>query len=143
MFSKVLSVFLLGASVVTAASVSVAAVPSGTVTCGSNQYTGSAITAAINAGVSDQASGNLPDNYPHQYYDEKSENITLYCSGSGPWYEFPIMPDGSIYTSSSSNYVSPGTDRVIFTESGTYCAVVTHTGAASHDGFVACDDDSA
>lgn len=27
------------------------------------------------------------DDYPHQYYDEASEDISLYCSGSGPWYE--------------------------------------------------------
>ncbi|KAL5521038.1 hypothetical protein ACEPAG_8960 [Sanghuangporus baumii] len=118
-----------------------AALPSGVVTCGGNRYTVSAITAAINAGVGDMESGNLPDDYPHQYYDEPSEHIQLWCSGNGPWYEFPIMPDGSIYTSTSSHYVSPGTDRVIFTESGTYCAVVTHTGAASYDGFVACDND--
>ncbi|KAL5483573.1 hypothetical protein ACEPAI_8805 [Sanghuangporus weigelae] len=118
-----------------------AALPSGIVTCGSNRYTVSAITAAINAGVRDMESGNFPDDYPHQYYDEPSEHIQLWCSGNGPWYEFPIMPDGSIYTSTSSHYVSPGTDRVVFTESGTYCAVVTHTGAASYDGFVACDND--
>ena len=36
--------------------------------------------------------------------------------------QFPIMPDGSIYTSSEDDYQSPGTDRVIFTEDGTYCA---------------------
>ncbi|KAI0337974.1 Ribonuclease/ribotoxin [Trametopsis cervina] len=124
-----------------AASLASRALPSGTVTCGSNKYAVSALTAAINAGVKDKNSGNLPDNYPHQYYDEPSEHITLYCSGSGPWYEFPLMPDGSIYTSTSSHYVSPGTDRVIFTASGTYCAVVTHTGAASEDGFVACKGD--
>nr|AAB36053.1 ribonuclease U2 {substrate-binding region} [Ustilago sphaerogena, Peptide Partial, 28 aa] [Ustilago sphaerogena] len=28
-------------------------------------------------------------NYPHQYYDEASEDITL-CCGSGPWSEFPL-----------------------------------------------------
>ena len=27
------------------------------------------------------------DDYPHQYYSESSEDITLYCSGDGPWYE--------------------------------------------------------
>lgn len=74
-------------------------------------------------------------------FSEPSEHIQLWCSGSGPWYEvsqsmlvssncvefelrtqFPIMPDGSIYTSTPSHYRSPGTDRVVFTESGTYCA---------------------
>ena len=34
------------------------------------------------------------------------------------------MPGGAIYTSSDSDYQSPGTDRVVFTESGTYCAYV-------------------
>ncbi|THH30552.1 hypothetical protein EUX98_g3637 [Antrodiella citrinella] len=135
MFTKTFAVLLL------AASSALASLPSGTVTCGSNKYSVSSITAAINAGVKDMNSGNLPDDYPHQYYDESSEDIDLYCSGNGPWYEFPIMPNGEIYTSTSSDYQSPGTDRVIFTSSGTYCAVVTHTGAASYDGFVACKGD--
>ena len=67
------------------------------------------------------------------------------------------MPGGKIYTSPSNDYQSPGTDRVVFTGSGTYCAyvisdkvydradmccsTVTHTGAASYDGFVACKGD--
>ncbi|KZV93953.1 Ribonuclease/ribotoxin [Exidia glandulosa HHB12029] len=117
------------------------ALPSGTVTCGRNKYAVSAITAAINAGVKDMNAGNFPDDYPHQYYDYPDEHITLWCSGSGPWYEFPIMPNGTIYTSTPSHYVSPGTDRVVFTGSGAYCAVVTHTGASSSDGFVACAND--
>ena len=36
------------------------ALPSGTVTCGSNKYSVSAITAAINGGVKDMDSGYLP-----------------------------------------------------------------------------------
>ena len=96
-----------------------------------------------------------------RYYDEASEDITLHCSGNGPWYEvslplfplhssssqlsspsqYPLVPGGAIYLSPSDDYQSPGTDRVIFTELGTYCAVVTHTGAASYDGFVACKND--
>jgi hypothetical protein len=35
-------------------------VPSGTVTCGSNQYDGSAIEAAIDAGVNDMNNGYYP-----------------------------------------------------------------------------------
>ncbi|KAF8317478.1 Ribonuclease/ribotoxin [Clavulina sp. PMI_390] len=137
---------IAAASVATAALAAVTPInerslPSGTVTCGSNKYTSSSLTAAITAALKDQSSGNLPDDYPHQYYSEASEHITLYCSGSGPWYEFPILPSGKIYTSTSSNYQSPGTDRVIFTSSGTYCATVTHTGAATYDGFVACQGD--
>lgn len=37
--------------------------PSGTVTCGSNKYTVSELTAAINAGIEDTDSGNLPGRF--------------------------------------------------------------------------------
>jgi hypothetical protein len=46
-----------------------AALPKGSVTCGSNVYTVSQLTAAINAGLKDLNSGNLQDDYPHQYYE--------------------------------------------------------------------------
>lgn len=37
--------------------------PSGTVTCGSNKYSASELTAAINAGIADMDSGNLPGQF--------------------------------------------------------------------------------
>lgn len=37
--------------------------PSGTVTCGSNKYSVSELTAAINAGIADMNSGNLPGQF--------------------------------------------------------------------------------
>ncbi len=78
-----------------------------------------------------------------------------------------MLPDGYVYTSPSNDYQSPGTDRVIFSTNCTYCAYgppiliahvllltdgftlrlvvlnrcVTHTGAATYDGFVSCSDD--
>ena len=52
MLFKALSAVLLAASAASAASLP-RALPSGTVTCGSNKYSVSAITAAINAGVKD------------------------------------------------------------------------------------------
>lgn len=83
------SIFILLSA--TAAMAAVASLPSGTVTCGSDRYSVSAITAAINAGVKDMQSGNLPgmysffmtryergdqhvflDDYPHQYYEYAS-----------------------------------------------------------------------
>lgn len=54
MLFKTLAVTLLSASA------ALAALPSGTVTCGSNKYSVSAIQAAISAGVKDKNSGNLP-----------------------------------------------------------------------------------
>ena len=47
-------------SILLATSATLAALPSGTVTCGNNRYSVSAITAAINAGVKDMQSGNFP-----------------------------------------------------------------------------------
>ncbi|PWN37763.1 ustilago Sphaerogena ribonuclease U2 complexed with adenosine 2'-Monophosphate [Meira miltonrushii] len=114
-------------------------IPSGT-NCGGTYYSSSDISTAINAAQNDVNSGNYPDNYPHEYYHYSDEDITLTCSGNGPWSEFPLE-QGYAYTSSQDDYQSPGADRVIFdTNSYEYCASVTHTGAASRDGFVQCDD---
>ncbi|SOV05108.1 uncharacterized protein UDID_03174 [Ustilago sp. UG-2017a] len=107
--------------------------------CGGNVYQYSDIQTAVQAGVQDATSGDRPDNYPHSYYDEASEGIEL-CCGSGPWSEFPLVYNGPYY-SSVDNYVSPGADRVIYqTNSGEYCATVTHTGAASYNDFTQCHD---
>jgi len=112
--------------------------PKGQVTCGSDLYSVNDITAAINAGVGYLDSGNLQDDYPHQFRDD--EGLPMWCSGS-PWYEWPILANHQIYSSPPGDYHSPGADRVVFTSSGTYCAVITHTGAGTTDGFVACKGD--
>ncbi|KZP08650.1 Ribonuclease/ribotoxin [Athelia psychrophila] len=140
MFSRALIV-LVAATSLALGSALPRALPSGSTTCGSNSYTASELTTAINGGVKYLNDNNLQDDYPHQYYTEASEHITLKCTESSPWYEYPLVPGGGVYTSTSSDYTSPGTDRVIFTGSGVYCATVTHTGAASYDGFVACKND--
>lgn len=57
---KQLAVVLLTASSAVAFSISGRSLPSGTVTCGSNKYSSSQLTAAINAGLKDMSSGNLP-----------------------------------------------------------------------------------
>ena len=63
MLFKTLSVILLSASAAMAASLP-RALPSGTVTCGKDNYSVSSITAAINAGVSDMNAGNFPGATP-------------------------------------------------------------------------------
>ncbi|KAF7317345.1 Guanyl-specific ribonuclease C2 [Mycena chlorophos] len=108
------------------------ALPSGDVTCGSNVYTVSKVSSATSAGYDHIDDPLGSDSYPHQFYDD--ENLKLYCSGS-KWYEWPILTSGT-YSGGS-----PGADRVIFNTDGTYCAVVTHTGASSYDGFVSCEGD--
>ncbi len=59
MFKQIV-VALLAAAVATAASIASRSLPSGTVTCGSNEYEASDLTAAINAALDDLDSGNLP-----------------------------------------------------------------------------------
>ncbi|KAJ6462456.1 guanyl-specific ribonuclease C2 [Mycena sanguinolenta] len=106
------------------------ALPSGNVECGSNTYTVSEVVAAVDAGFDHVNDPLGSDSYPHQFFDD--EGLELFCSGS-TWMEYPILAGGKTYTGGS-----PGADRVIFNTAGTYCAVVTHTGASSEDGFVSC-----
>ena len=58
-----LVVVFLAVSAATAVSITGRSLPSGTVTCGSNKYSVSAIEAAINAGVKDMDAGNYPGAY--------------------------------------------------------------------------------
>lgn len=60
MLVKVLSFFALVASAAVAAPHESRSLPTGTVTCGSDRYSVSAIEAAINAGVDDMNEGNFP-----------------------------------------------------------------------------------
>ncbi|KAK0530869.1 hypothetical protein OC835_003868 [Tilletia horrida] len=106
--------------------------------CNGRSYSSGDISTAINAAVQDAKSGFYPDNYPHQYYVDPSEGITLECSGSGPYYEFPLVHNGPYY-STKSNYVSPGPDRVIYTGNGIYCASVYHSSTTSST-FAQCSD---
>jgi hypothetical protein len=108
--------------------------PSGTVTCGSNDYDLDALKAAVSTGF-EHIDSPLGDNsYPHAF--NNYEGLELYCSGKSKYSEFPIMASGEVY-----NGESPDTDRVIFSsDDGTYCATVTHTGASGND-FVSCQGD--
>ncbi|KAF5341478.1 hypothetical protein D9758_013950 [Tetrapyrgos nigripes] len=107
--------------------------PSGEVTCGSDVYTLDEVQAAVSAGV-DHLDNPIGDNsYPHTF--NNYEGLDLYCSGETDYNEYPIMSDGDAYDGDS-----PGADRVIFSDNGVYCAVVTHTGASGND-FVSCEGD--
>ncbi|KAK0498810.1 guanyl-specific ribonuclease C2 [Armillaria luteobubalina] len=101
--------------------------PPSTVTCGPNSYTPAKVQGAITDGYGHL---NSPINkYPHQY--KNYEGLTMRCTGK-VYNEFPILPSG-LYTGGS-----PGADRVVFDNSGAYCTVMTHTGAPTTNGFVAC-----
>ncbi|KAJ7649020.1 guanyl-specific ribonuclease C2 [Mycena polygramma] len=133
MFSARSPVIAVVVATVALASPAGRALPSGNVECGSNTYTVSEVSAAVSAGFAHRSDPIGSDSYPHQFFDD--EGLDLFCSGS-TWSEYPILAGGKTYTGGS-----PGADRVIFNTAGTYCAVVTHTGASSEDGFVSCRGD--
>ncbi|KAJ7765978.1 guanyl-specific ribonuclease C2 [Mycena olivaceomarginata] len=109
------------------------ALPSGNVECGSHTYTVNQVVAAVNGGVAHINNPIGSDSYPHTFRND--EGLRLFCSGSS-FLEYPILSGGAAYAGGS-----PGADRVVFNTAGTYCAVITHTGAASTNGFVFCAGD--
>lgn len=68
------------------------------------------------------------NDYPHQYNNYEGFDFP----DEGPWYEFPILSSGSVYTGGS-----PDTDRVVFNYNGDFQMAITHTGASGND-FVGC-----
>ncbi|XXH04817.1 hypothetical protein Hte_011239 [Hypoxylon texense] len=99
-------------------------------TCGSVCYWQSDIDAAVKKGYSLYQSGQTlgSDDYPHQYNDYEGFDFP----DPAPWYEFPILSSFDVYSGGS-----PGADRVVFNNAGSYQAAITHTGASGND-FVAC-----
>lgn len=92
--------------------------------CAGRSYSATVVQNGIN-----EARDGGADAYPHQYHDY--EGFSFGCSGS-TYYEYPIV-SGSIYTGGS-----PGADRVIYDNNGSFCACLTHTGASTTNGFVEC-----
>ncbi|CCC10145.1 hypothetical protein SMACR_02723 [Sordaria macrospora] len=99
-------------------------------TCGTVCYTSSAVTAALNKGYGYYKAGTTvgSNSYPHQYNNYEGFSFPT----AKPWYEFPILSSGSVYTGGS-----PGADRVIFDSKGNLDMLITHTGASGNN-FVAC-----
>jgi len=100
-------------------------------TCGSNKYSVSQLTSAVQAGCnySQQKKTVGSDKYPHTYNDYEGFG---FGGVTGPYLEFPILESGSYKGG------SPGADRVIFTKSGCqYVGTITHTGASGDD-FIGC-----
>jgi hypothetical protein len=70
--------------------------------CGSDDYTPDEINAAANAACNYLSQGSTAggSKYPEQYNDY--EGFT-FGGVQGPYYEFPIMEDGSIYDGGKNN----------------------------------------
>ena len=73
------------------------AIPTPQTTCGSKQYSASEIMAAQDAACNNVSSGTTAggSTYPHTYRDD--EGFT-FAGVSGPYYEFPILASGKVYT---------------------------------------------
>nr|AAB32829.1 RNase Po1=guanine nucleotide-specific RNase [Pleurotus ostreatus, fruit bodies, caps, Peptide, 101 aa] [Pleurotus ostreatus] len=91
--------------------------------CAGRSFTGTDVTNAIRSA---RAGGS--GNYPHVY--NNFEGFSFSCTPT--FFEFPVFR-GSVYSGGS-----PGADRVIYDQSGRFCACLTHTGAPSTNGFVEC-----
>ncbi|KAI1752443.1 guanine specific ribonuclease N1 [Xylaria castorea] len=128
--SKILPIVLAAISAVTVSGAAVQRQSCAT-TCGTVCYTQSEIDQAVNQGYGyyqdDETVGN--DNYPHQYNNYEGFDFP----DQGPWYEFPILSSGRVYTGGS-----PGADRVVFDNNGDFQDAITHTGASGND-FVGCN----
>jgi hypothetical protein len=99
-------------------------------TCGSNCYTTSEVNAALKQGYTAYEDNETygSDSYPHQYEDYEGFAFSI----DGPYYEFPILSSGSVYSGGS-----PGADRVVFNGDGDLAGLITHTGASGDD-FLQC-----
>lgn len=105
--------------------------PTGTATCGSVDYEVADVRAAVEAGVENIPSPIGSNDYPHAFNNR--EALDLECSSS--MLSFPILSSGSVYSGGA-----PGADRVVFQEDGTYCGMITHTGAGGNS-FLLCEND--
>ncbi|KAG6036496.1 hypothetical protein E4U41_005701 [Claviceps citrina] len=98
----------------------------GSATCGSTEYSSEAVAKAADASCQRVKKGTAvgSNSYPHQY--KNFEKFSL-KGLSGPFYEFPILASGQIYSGGS-----PGPDRVIITKDCTQAGVLTHQGAKNN-----------
>ncbi|KAJ6556261.1 Ribonuclease/ribotoxin [Mycena capillaripes] len=102
--------------------------PTGPVTCGNAVYTSSQVNYAVQMGQRRIGGGG---EYPHIFNNFQDLPLHRDCRVSGRVYEYPLKA-GAGFTGGD-----PGPDRVVFAAAGSYCGVVTHTGAAGNN-FISC-----
>lgn len=120
-------------------------------TCGNTYYSANAVNAASQAACNFVKAGTKAGSstYPHQYNNYEGFQFQ---GLSAPFYEFPILSSGSIYSGGESEVSvvvrkvltiqgSPGADRVVITSSCKQAGTITHTGASGNN-FVACQGTS-
>ncbi|KZZ87926.1 Ribonuclease/ribotoxin [Moelleriella libera RCEF 2490] len=116
--------------------VALVAAASDSASCGKTQYTTNAINRAADASCSYIKKGTTvgTNNYPHEY--KNLEKFSLQGL-SGPFFEFPVLANGQIYSGGS-----PGPDRVVLTQDCKQAGVLTHQGA-NGNAFLECEVKSA
>ncbi|KND92689.1 Guanyl-specific ribonuclease Th1 [Tolypocladium ophioglossoides CBS 100239] len=100
-------------------------------TCGSHFYSDAAVNAASSAACDYVQNGGQAgsSSYPHRYNNYEG---FAFNGLSGPFYEFPILSSGRVYSGGS-----PGADRVVITQDCQQAGQITHTGASGNN-FVGC-----
>lgn len=80
----------------------VSLVAGNTATCGKTQYSSDALSKAADGACSLLQKGSTVgrNNYPHEY--KNFEKIKL--TGSAPWYEFPVLSNGQVYSGSGMSF---------------------------------------
>ncbi|KAH7309126.1 Ribonuclease/ribotoxin [Stachybotrys elegans] len=103
--------------------------------CGSVSYTSAQTNAASVAACNYVRNGGTAgsSSYPHTYRNDEGFR---FGGLAGPFYEFPILSNGRVYTGGS-----PGPDRVVINSACRQAGTITHTGA-SGNAFVACQGTS-
>lgn len=88
--------------------VALVAAASDSASCGKTQYTTNAINKAADASCSYIKKGTTvgTNNYPHEY--KNLEKFSLQGL-SGPFFEFPVLANGQIYSGGASSRSQPGT----------------------------------
>ncbi|KAJ7749997.1 guanyl-specific ribonuclease C2 [Mycena metata] len=97
--------------------------PSGPVICGTNVYSAAQLSSALTRGYSRLTSP--IDSFPHIFNNGEGLPVTPSCSSSR-LFEYPLMT-GRTYSGGD-----PGPDRVVFSATGWYCTVMTHSGAGGN-----------
>ncbi|KAL1616709.1 putative guanyl-specific ribonuclease f1 [Diplodia seriata] len=103
------------------------------VTCGSNTYTDAQISSCV-ADIKRWDERQGPGAYPHKFNNYEGLAFGAY---TGVLYEFPLLTSGPYRGG------APGADRCVAaydvnTNTATNLGAMTHTGAASRNGFVKC-----
>ncbi|EMD34465.1 hypothetical protein CERSUDRAFT_97718 [Gelatoporia subvermispora B] len=125
--------------VLAAAICTVSASPVTSLNCGGTIYQIPSVQRNLAEGVRLQQLGQtIPSGdsgsavYPHKYNDLDGLNLAKSCARQ--LWDFPLVKGAKAF----GRFDHAGPDRVVFLETGVYCASITHIGASNPNGFALC-----